>query len=162
MLNIKNKEDSNMNLSNKEENKQLKENILNNKDDNNYIIAEINIDKNNINRSIRLINSFEQTIKVYKEDIFEEIEKEDYYKYENEKEIKDNCQIEINNKKIEFSYYYNFKEEGKYIIKYIFLKNITKTNFILFDCKYLTNLNLSNFNTQNVADISYMFSNCKS
>ena len=59
---MKNEEDSNMNVPNKEENKHLKENIINNKD-NNYIIAEININRNNINKSIRLINSFEQEIK---------------------------------------------------------------------------------------------------
>ena len=85
---MKNEEDSNMNVSNKEENKQLKENIINNKYVN-YIIAEINIDKNNINKTIRLINSFEQTIKEKGQDYFG-IKKEDYYKYENEKEIEDN------------------------------------------------------------------------
>ena len=58
MSNIKNEEESNMNIPNKGDNKQLKENIINNKD-NNYIITEINIDKNNINQKIRLINSFE-------------------------------------------------------------------------------------------------------
>ena len=74
---MKNEEDSNMNIPNKEDNKQLKENRLNNKD-NNYIITEINIDKNNINKKIRLINSFEQTIKEKGEDYFYYIKKEDY------------------------------------------------------------------------------------
>ena len=54
-----------------------------------------------INESIRLINSFEQTIK--EGENYYDIKKEDYYKYENEKEIKDNWEIEVNNKKIEFS-----------------------------------------------------------
>ena len=62
MSNIKKEEDSNMNISNKEENEKLKENIINNKE-NNYIIAEINIDLNKINKKIKLINSFEQVIK---------------------------------------------------------------------------------------------------
>ena len=47
-----------------------------------------------------------------------EVKEEDYYKYNNEKEIKDNCEIKINNKKIEFRYYYEFKEKGKFIIEY--------------------------------------------
>ena len=127
MLNIKNEEDSKMNIPNKEGNKKIKENIINNKD-NNYIIAEINIDENNINKSIRLINSFEQAIKEKGGGQFYGIKEEDYYKYENEKEIKDNCQIEINNKIIDFSYFFKFKEKGKYIIKYIFLSNITINN----------------------------------
>ena len=33
---------------------------------------------------------------------------------------------------------------------------------MFLDCKSLTNLNLSNFNTQNVIDITWMFDNCKS
>ena len=69
MSNMKNEEDSNINVPNKEENKQLKESIINNKEKNNYIIAEINIDKTSINENIRLINSFEQAIK----------EREDYF-----------------------------------------------------------------------------------
>jgi len=169
MSNMKNEEDSNINVPNKEENKQLKESIINNKEKNNYIIAEINIDKTSINENIRLINSFEQAIKEREGNFYDirgsffgKIEEEDYYKYGNEKEIKDNCQIEINNKKIDFSYFYKFKEKGKYIIKYIFLKNITKTDFMFCDCNFLTNLNLSNFNTQNVTNMSNMFFGCKS
>ena len=40
------------------------------------------------------------------------IKNEEKYKYENEEEIKDNCKIIINNKTIEFSYFYEFQEEG--------------------------------------------------
>ena len=74
--------------------------------ENNYIIAEINISKYNINKDIRIINSFE---KVKREgEAFEIlILKEDYnekkvLKYENEKEIKKNCEIKINGKNIPF------------------------------------------------------------
>ena len=157
---MKKEEENNLKVS-QEENKKLEENIINNKEKS-YIIAEINIDEYNMNEKIRLINSFEQIIREKEEeeeeDYFDDIKKEEYYKYENEKEIKDNCEIEINNNKIEFSYFYEFKEEGKYIIKYIFLKNLTKTDFMFYYCNSLTNLNLSNFNTQNVTNMSYMFS----
>ena len=98
-------DDSNMNVPNK------KENLIDNKEKN-YIIAEINIDKNNINKEIRLINSFEKTKEEKKGNYFREIKRKDYYNYENEEEIKDNCEIKINNKKIEFSYFYKFEEEG--------------------------------------------------
>ena len=33
---------------------------------------------------------------------------------------------------------------------------------MFFNCYSLTSLNLSNFNTQNVTDMSYMFYNCNS
>ena len=137
---MKKEEENNLKVS-QEENKKLEENIINNKEKS-YIIAEINI--YNTNKRIRLINSFEQIIREEEEeeeeeDYFDDIKKEEYYKYENEKEIKDNCQIEINNKIIEFSYFYEFKEEGKYIIKYIFLNNITKTDFMFYNCEIYIN-----------------------
>ena len=33
---------------------------------------------------------------------------------------------------------------------------------MFYDCNSLTNLNLSNFNTQNVTNMNYMFSFCNS
>ena len=33
---------------------------------------------------------------------------------------------------------------------------------MFYECNSLTNLNLSNFNTQNVTDMSWMFRDCKS
>ena len=76
----------------------------------------------------------------------------------NEKEIKENCEIKINNEIIPFSYFHKFKNKGKYKITYLFKNNLTKTNFMFSGCNSLTNINLSNFNTQKVIDISYMFS----
>ena len=153
---MKKQEENNLKVS-QEENKKLKENIINNQEKS-YIIAEININEYKINKKIRLINSFEQIIR--EKSFLYSIKEEEYYKYENEKEIKDNCEIEINNNKIEFSYFHEFKEEGKYIIKYIFLKNLTKTDFMFYECYDLTNLNLSNFNTQNDTNRNSMFSYC--
>ena len=78
-----------------------------------------------------------------------------------EKEIKE-CIIEINNEKILFSYKYKFKKEGKYTIKYSFHNLLTNCNYMFRECKNLTNLDLSNFNTQNVENMSGMFYNCSS
>ena len=121
----------------------------------NYIIAEIEIKEEDIDKYIRIINSFEE---FKRENKWEDKE----YDYEYEKEIKDNCEIEINNEKIPFSYIYKFKEKGKYIIKYSFKNKLNKTNHMLSRCGSLTNINLSNFNTQNVINMSYMFYECKS
>ena len=89
-------------------NKDINKNIEENK---NYILAEINIEKNNINKIVRILNSFEEHKKINNWD-----DKEDDYKYENEKEIKENCKIKINNKIISFNYLYKFKEKGKFKI----------------------------------------------
>ena len=86
---------------------------------NNYIIAEIKIKEEDINKDIRIIKSFEQ----YKREYY-------WRNYENdnnnekEKEIKEKCENIINEKKISFNYFHKFKKEGKYEIKYIFKENI--------------------------------------
>ena len=80
---------------------------------------------------------------------------------ENEKDIKD-CEIYINDKKIDFTYYYTFKKKGEYKIKYKFKNLLTSASFMFYDCKSLLSLDLSNFNTQNVTNIESMFSNCNS
>ena len=80
----------------------IKDNIKLNKENKklNLIKAEINIKEEDINKEIRIINSFEEVIRT----LPNSIKKEDYYLYENEKEIKDNCKIRINNNNIDFNY----------------------------------------------------------
>ena len=85
---------------------------------NNIIIGEININKDDINKEIQIINSFENFKSKY-----QNMEFEDEDKCKNEKEIKENIEIKINGKKIEFTYNYKFEKEGKYQIEYLF-KNI--------------------------------------
>ena len=119
-----------------------------------YIVAEINITDKKINKDIRIINSFENIKKKFH---FKNMKEDD--KYENEKEIKEKCIIKINNKIIKFNYYYKFKREGEYKIEYFFKGNLKKVDYMFYWCNSLTNINLSNFNTQNVIDMSFMFYN---
>ena len=123
----------------------------------NFIIGELIINKNNINKYIQIINSFEN---MKRENKWKD--SKDDYLYQNEKEIKEYIEIKLNGKQIEFTYKYKFIEEGKYIIEYSFKKNLTKTSYMFYNCNSLINLDLSNFNTQDVADMSYMFYWCKS
>ena len=73
---------------------------------NNYIIAEIYIKEDN--KEERIINSYEQW---YKNNSYYDYKKE----WENEKEIKENCEIRINDNKISFCYFYKFNKKGKYL-----------------------------------------------
>ena len=123
----------------------------------NYIIAEIDIKEEDINKEMQIINSFEE----YKRN-HEKEDGENDYKYENEKEIKENCEITINDKLIPFSYKYKFKEKGKYIIQYSFKKNLSNMSYMFIYCESLTNINLSNLKTQNVTNMSWMFGICGS
>ena len=77
----------------------------------NEIKAEIEIKQKDINKNIRIINSFEEYIR-------KKILVDNKDKYKNEKEIKEKCKIKINNEKISFSYFHKFKKEGNYCIKY--------------------------------------------
>ena len=88
----------------------------------NEIISEINIKENNTKE--RIINSFENAKRKNPNLV-------DIKCKENEKEIKD-CEIYINDKKIDFTYYYTFNNKGKYIIKYKFKKLLTSTNCMYF------------------------------
>ena len=77
-------------------------------------------------------------------------------------EIKNNCDIYLNNDKIPFGFKCNFKKEGKNEIKIIFKKDITITNYLFYNCSSIQSLDLSKFKTDNVTDMSYMFSGCSS
>ena len=106
-------ENQNLNIKTKREN--IKSEEENNKDremketlNNNMIIGIIEVNKKNLKK--RIINSYEKS------------QKESGYIIgkSNEKEIKE-CEIYINDKKIDFTYYYKFSDEGKYKIN-IYLK----------------------------------------
>ena len=124
---------------------------------NNYIIAELYVKEEDINKDIRIINSFEQ----YKRETNRKNSNNDYI-YENEKEIKENCKIKINDEIIPFSYFYKFKNKGKYIIQYSFINKLKKICHMFRGCESLSNINLSNFDTQNVINMACMFIDCKS
>ena len=108
---------------------------------NNYIIAEVEIEEEDINKKIRIINSYEEFKRINDLKVGE-----DDYKYENEKEIKENYEIKINNNIIAFNYYYEFKKKGKYKIEYRFKNKLSKICYMFSNCSSLTNINLSNFN----------------
>ena len=135
------------------QNNDLSNNINKDNIKNNYIIGEIDISEEAVGEDIRIINSYEEDCRQLDNSIKDE--------YKNEKEIKE-CKIEINNTKIEFCYTYKFEKIGKYIIKYIFDKNLTKMNNMFSGCSSLIKLDLSNFNTDNATDMSFMFSSCSS
>ncbi len=80
----------------------------------------------------------------------------------NEKEIRENCLLYLNDSRINFCFQYKFEKVGKYSIKILLKKPLTNVNFMFLDCSSLTSFNLSNFNTNNVNNMRSMFSNCSS
>ena len=120
---------------------------------NNYIIAEIVIKEEDINKNIRIINSYEESRRTKNYEIKNE--------FKNEEEIK-KCEISINDELIPFNYFHKFNTKGKYIIKYSFKNNIKSTFSMFNGCASLTKMDLSNFNTNNVTNMRCMFLGCPS
>ena len=122
----------------------ISEEIIDNINKKSYIISgEILVDNNNKYEDIQIINY------------------NDYY-FDNKNQIEKNCQIIINGKKINFSFKHKFQKEGIYKIEYIFKNSIINISYMFSRCKFLTNLDLTNFNTKKVTNMEYMFENCKS
>ena len=135
--------------------------LIGNNNINNIIIGEINISREDINRPIQIINSFENWKKLHlNEENIDSIHIDD--REENENELKSNIEIKINGKKIDFTYLYTFDKEGKYKIEYLFKKNLTNTNYMFYQCRNLTKLDFSKFNTENVTNMKWMFRDCYS
>ena len=130
------------------------------KSDKNIITAEIEIKEDeNINKHIQIINSYENTITINKKQ-FKNINKPEEFK--NENDIRNNIEIKINNKTIPLFYLHKFEKAGKYEIKYIFKKKLTRINHMFYECNDLKNIDFSEFNTEQVTNMSYMFYGCKS
>ena len=124
-------------------------------EDNNYIIAEIIIKDEDVNKNIRILNSYEECLRQNIEGLIKDTI------FNNEEEIK-KCEIKINDELIPFNYFHKFNSKGKYKIKYKFKKNLTNTCWMFYRCSSLNNIDLSNFNTQNVKHMSGIFDGCSS
>ena len=57
---------------------------------------------------------------------------------------------------------FRFRIKGNYIIKYIFKKVLNNVKYMFSLCKSLTKINLSNFNSENITDMTGMFYGCQS
>jgi len=121
----------------------------------NFIVAELCIKEEDINKDIRILNSYEE----YMRENLPEFNLEE--EYMNEKEI-NKCRIKINGETIPFTYCHKFRAKGNYTIKYSFMNYITKANNMFFGCSSLTNINLLSFNSENITNMSNMFLGCYS
>ena len=99
-------------------------------------------------------NSYENVKNNNPDDIIDEA-------IENENKLK-TVKYYIDNKKINFTYFYKFPKAEKYIIKYKFKNLLKVVNYMFSCCKSLISLDLSNFNIQNITNMRSMFSGCNS
>ena len=93
------------------------------KKNNNYITSEFYIKKNEVNKDVRIINSYEANKRDSDTFIFKD-------NFKNENEIK-NCEITINNQLIPFNYIHKFKSSGKYIYSFILNDSSYEFNILI-------------------------------
>ena len=119
------------------------------------IFGLLKINENEVNKGIRIINSFEE----YKRN-HPNIKIDNEHHFINEKEIFDNSEIIINKQKIKFGYFLKFKSPGEYKIEFSFKNNLTKTDYMFADCQNYNELDLLNFNSVNITNMACMFYGC--
>ena len=78
----------------------------------------------------------------------------------NLKEIKEFCNMYLNEKEIPFTFEYKFPNEGKYNFKYHYQIALLNTSNMFFGCKTLIALDLSNFHSKFIKNMSSMFYGC--
>ena len=126
--------------------------------DNNYITGTFIITERDLNQSIRIINSFEES---QRKNNYIRVQNE--LKYNNEKEIMNKCEIYINGRKIDnFVYFVKFHSPGEYVINYKFKSKLNRADFMFAECTKLKHLDLDNFNSNELTNMSCMFMQCTS
>ena len=115
------------------------------------IIGEIEVKDEN--KDQRILCSYEEFCRLDERKISEQ--------YGNEKQLKENIEIEIDGQKIPFCYTYRFKN-GKHTIKYIQKGNTLKNMSYMFNECTLKSLDFSKFNSENVTDMSRLFDGSES
>ena len=144
----------NMNVSDNSEKRKRNSNSNSNStsNSNNEIICEYIIDDSQMFSSTQIINCFENAFN----------EDNNLEGINNKKDIENNCELYLNDEKIQFSFRIAFKKKGINKIKMVFNTQLTNLNFMFHNCKSLKSIDFSNFDFSEVSDISYMFSYCQS
>ena len=104
-----------------------------------YIIAAYDITDKDINKKIQIINCDENI---------------------NKSELEHLCEIFYEDKKIDFTYKYEFNTPGKKVFMFKFNNLLQNGNKLFFGCNYLISLKLEKFKSNYFKDMTDMFNGC--
>ena len=121
-------------------------------------IIKINQKENN-NLNIVPNNTIKTTYLIEEEDVNKEIKIIDFNNNPQKEDIKNNCEIYLNNQQINSPY--KFEKEGEYNIILNFKKELEDISYLFYNCQQLREIDLSNFKTQNAKNMKCMFSSCR-
>ena len=169
--NIKNELNNKDNVIIKKVNEQM--NIINNKIKDNYATLQMQIKKEDIGKDIIILHQC-WIYKLFKNFELEDIEVEINgelipikYKHNNYySDYKDKSIDSSNSKKIyeelnnNYSFYWNFSNEGIYDIKIIFNKKLCSCAGLFYACMNIIQIDLSKFDCSNVLSCNLMFAYC--
>ena len=117
-------------------------------------------------------NEIKLILKIRKEDINKEIyflDNTDYrdsktkkkHYHDNLKELNEkNTKLFVNDKECKYSKFIIPSIEGEYQIKLLIFIKMENCSHMFYNCENIISINISNFNTSNVIDMSYMFNGC--
>ena len=118
----------------------------------NSISLTINVDVKEVNKQIYFLDNY------YNDDNEGVNYNHDHLKELNE----DNTELYINGSKRKYEKYFIPEKEGEYKIELKFEVNLKDCSYMFSGCENIKYINLSNFNTSNANNMSYMFNNCAS
>jgi surface protein len=104
----------------------------------NHIVAVYDISPIDINKNIKIIN----------------------YDEKNNNRIKNDCNLYLNEEKIEFNPNYTFTKPGKYTFHFEFNNLLTNAKKLFHKCDTLISLDFSKFKSNYIKDMSKMFKGC--
>ena len=125
--------------------------ISDNSNINNFIICEHVINQNQVGKQIQILNFMSSSL----------ISMIGFGE-ENKNEISQDCNIYINNKKIDFTFKYKFLREGKFTIKFEYKNPLSNLNCMFQNCETLKLIDFSNFITENITSMIGTFTKCSS
>ena len=71
-----------------------------------------------------------------------------------------NCEIYIENQRVEFKKYFTPDKEGEYTIKIVLKEKMKNCNYMFFNCENIISLDLSHFDSSEVKTMHKMFYKC--
>ena len=126
--------------------------------DKNCITGNFFITDKDLNQDLRIINSFEESKRRYNY-----IKVNNELSFNNESEIMNKCEIEIDGFKLKkFTYFVKFRNTGNHKIIYKFKYKLKKADYLFAGCTKLEHLDLTNFYSKEIFNMSCMFLQCSS
>ena len=120
----------------------------------NNIKLKINIKKEDINKNIYFLDNTDNEVFINEKD--KEEHHHDFLKELDES----NVELYINNTKYKYQKYFTPIKEGIYDILLKFKINIRDCNFMFYNCSNIIDIDLSEFNSENVINMLSMFEGC--